>query len=327
LLHPFSPSGKLIYQGTQGLHETNKMIASAQAFQPSCILSQHLYRIAMSSSHVIQLKETARLYPQWATWMDMGDLRKNGLLKDDDDDLSRKSTVLGGLLLTNGCKVIHVKNYLKGLWSSCQDIASKQGTSIAWSLCLDSTPAPSHLQEFDTVVFSAGSGLFTDRLLQESAVQFPIQLVRGQSVEFSLEHQDCGPIQPVLCGKYVAPWNTDLCNRVIVGATHEYSSQALDSTSVMEELRDATIHMCPQVWQHGKVVSITQGYRVQSQRGKDGRLPIVGRIELPSIGKDCWIFTGLSSRGLLYHGIFGSYLSTALMKGSDEDLPKWWVSI
>jgi glycine/D-amino acid oxidase-like deaminating enzyme len=252
--------------------------------------------------------------------MDGQELIQRGVFDPDS------SADMGALLLSNGCKVIHVPTYLKGLWDACQDIAPQQGDSVAWSTPhqkLSDCWEKEYLGQFDTVVLCAGSGLFMDGILQDSS-NFPIQLVRGQSVEFSFPTEKIA-VQPVLCGKYVAPLSSSPHLRVVVGATHEYERLPLNSDDVLKELQESTMSMCPQLWKHGTIDRITHGYRVQSKRGQHGRLPIVGKVSAPSISNDCWIFTGLSSRGLIYHGVFGGLLSSAIINRSDNNLSKWWT--
>jgi hypothetical protein len=61
-----------------------------------------------------------------------------------------------------------------------------------------------------------------------------------------------------------------------------------------------------------------------------GRRPIVGRIGVDSSSASSWIFTGLSSRGLLYHGIYGEKLARAIWADNEDELLKdcpdtlWW---
>jgi glycine/D-amino acid oxidase-like deaminating enzyme len=82
---------------------------------------------------------------------------------------------------------------------------------------------------------------------------------------------------------------------------------------------------------------MTQGYRVQSARGKYGRRPIIGQLPSSMVAttddspsQSSWIFTGLSSRGLLYHGLYGQLLSLAILQRDESLLLRhcpdilWW---
>jgi glycine/D-amino acid oxidase-like deaminating enzyme len=156
-----------------------------------------------------------------------------------------------------------------------------------------------------------------------SVHDFPVQLVRGQSVELEtrLELESA-----LLCGKYISPLDSNL---ILVGATHEFLAQAMSRDQVIAELRERTHEMMPSLWDTSLVRRVTSGVRVQSERGKYGRLPIIGRIP-STIHPYTWIFTGLSSRGILYHGLYGQILAEAILYGGEEPILTkfpdlmWW---
>jgi glycine/D-amino acid oxidase-like deaminating enzyme len=63
-------------------------------------------------------------------------------------------------------------------------------------------------------------------------------------------------------------------------------------------------------------------------RGGVGRLPIIGSFDT-SLHSNAWIFTGLSSQGLLYHGLFGDFVSDLMLSGgnaAEDESPEiiWW---
>jgi glycine/D-amino acid oxidase-like deaminating enzyme len=166
----------------------------------------------------------------------------------------------------------------------------------------------------------------------------------------------------LLCGKYVSPLPPSIedvtttssnTRRYVIGATHEYQSIPLSANEVQEELKSRTYQMAKQLWDIGSIDKITCGVRVQSSRGKYGCMPIVGRINTTTISSttsssssasnttatttttgishhNTWIFTGLSSRGLIYHGLFGSWLATAILHNDETNIrdkfPEfdWW---
>jgi glycine/D-amino acid oxidase-like deaminating enzyme len=165
----------------------------------------------------------------------------------------------------------------------------------------------------------------------------------------------------LLCGKYVSPLPPSIedttttsssnIRRYVIGATHEYQSIPLSANEVQEELKSRTYQMAKQLWDIGSIDKITCGVRVQSSRGKYGCMPIVGRINTTTISSttsssssacsatsattgishhNTWIFTGLSSRGLIYHGLFGSWLATAILHNDEtkirDKFPEfdWW---
>ncbi len=312
LLHPFSPRGKLVYFGKEGLHVSNKLVEISQKYEPGCVLRDKLYRIALTEKNVNDLEQTASLHPEYATWLTSDEI---------ENQCGSLTNCHGGVLLTNGCKVIHVPTYLSGLWKACEDLSDSQ---ITWSIldqCDNDLPDfwKERLAHFDAVIFSAGSGLFKDSILQQDAIDFPIELVRGQSIELTLDgsYVDTSDFsnQAILCGKYIAPLKGK--NQVLIGATHEYKEEPFGKDDVVEDLRKRSFDLAPFVWERGKVDQVTSGYRVQSKRGKYGRMPIIGKARYDDVHHNSWLFTGLSARGLIYHGIYGKILSEAVIEGDE----------
>jgi glycine/D-amino acid oxidase-like deaminating enzyme len=315
LLHPFSPRGKLIHMGMEGLEVSSRLINIASQREPDCVLRDKLYRIAQTEAHVEQLTKAADAYPNLATW----------LTQEEISGICGTQHSLGGLELTSGCKVIHVPSYLKGLWMACQELSS--GTA-RWAVEENVRDWKSRLSEYDAVVFAAGSGLFHNDILCDDAIDFPAEIVRGQSIEMKAnEMAGCTTNEAVLCGKYVTPMLQK--GQMLIGATHEYKAEALSEAEVWDELKNRSYQLAPDLWDHGTVGTITSGYRVQSKRGKYGRLPVIGR-SCGDIHDNSWLFTGLSSRGLIYHGVFGDILSSAIVENSEtsmlEQYPdlNWW---
>eukprot|EP00529_Nitzschia_sp_RCC80_P024316 CAMPEP_0113451670 /NCGR_PEP_ID=MMETSP0014_2-20120614/6456_1 /TAXON_ID=2857 /ORGANISM="Nitzschia sp." /LENGTH=450 /DNA_ID=CAMNT_0000343029 /DNA_START=383 /DNA_END=1732 /DNA_ORIENTATION=- /assembly_acc=CAM_ASM_000159 len=332
LLHPLSPHGKLVHLGLEGLASSSRLIDAASKFNSQTILRDKLYRIATDSKQVETLERTARELPDIAKWCEPSTLKSlvtidSGVGHDvpgyDEED------VLGALVLQSGCKVIHVPSYLGGLWRSCQ--SNIKGGEAKWHHVQEINDSDNSIEwaeqveDFDCVIFAAGSGLFQSNPIIDEKM-LPIQLVRGQSIEMTTRTSTLN--DALLSGKYISPLPGK--NRVLVGATHEFKPDALKADDVKQELKDRSYSFASFLWdgcgdeENVKGVSadqpssttivdrITSGYRVQSNRGNHGRQPIIGRIETP-YHSNSWIFTGLSSRGLLYHGIYGDMLSEMIL--------------
>lgn len=308
-----------MYLGREGLEASQRLIDQALRFQPNVALRDHLYRVALTEQHEKQLRLTAKLLPEICTW------------EEEEND----SEWRGALRLSNGCQVIHVPSYLQGLWKACQKQADDGGHSIKWITggTKDCKLRSESSGSDAIVVWCAGSGLFTSATIANEVANFPVQLVRGQSVEalkkFIDEDTTGYESQPaLLCGKYVCPLPDS--DRILIGATHEFGPDPFPAHDVVSKLRQQTEPLQPSLWTDGKlqVGCITSGTRVQTERGSRGRLPILGRIA--SSNSSEWIFTGLSSRGLLYHALLGEWLAEAILADSDEILLKrfpeanWW---
>ena len=351
-MHPFSPRGKLVHFGLPALEHSNHLIQMASKNQPQCILRRQLYRIALNPNSDIQLQRTAEQYPNLARWMTREEVRANF----DIDSL-------GGLELGGGCKVIHVPTYLQGLLEECKIIASAQSSSIEWKITHpinnnhslqqrkygddpsfteweDMNWMNQRLHQFDAVILSAGAGTVQDKLVSEE-VNLPAQLVRGQSIEMILSSPDDSTRQyeAFLCGKYVSPLPSipevgTLSQRFVIGATHEFKDVAFSAEEVRDELKRQTYEIARHLWDQGSSPRVTTGVRLQSLRGTMGRMPMIGRYICAGNGgiqhDNSWMFTGLSSRGLIYHGLFGRWLANAVLQGDEEVLREefndfdWW---
>ena len=115
---------------------------------------------------------------------------------------------------------------------------------------------------------------------------------------------------------------------ILEGATHEWKEEPFSAEEVEEELKERSYHFASRPWDTGTIDTITTGYRVQSNRGPNGRMPIVGKVENP-LHENSWVFTGLSGRGVLYHGIYGDVISDLILDQTvkNTDLLKtmdWW---
>jgi glycine/D-amino acid oxidase-like deaminating enzyme len=363
-LHPLSPRGKLAYLGLEGLEATGRLVREAILHCSSdggggrsegrpIVLRDEIYRVATSRQQAHVLQKTAEG-------------------SGDDARLSRLVEWIpsygeyGALRLHSGCQVVHVPSYLKGLWRACQARCSSSSDADAAEDELNHRSArwvtvPSSddgfreallKQPYDAVVFAAGAGMFVESTealtspLLTTVGRLPVQLVRGQSLVMALPsssdevaNTDLPLLRDaILCGKYVSPLPET--GRVLVGATHEFKPTPWTVDTVFDELRSRTEGcLVPEVasslWNRDRIRQVTQGVRVQSARGKHGRLPIVGRLDPPSgqiLHPNAWVFTGLSSRGLLYHAWFGDVLARAILSDSEHVLRAeiadllWWKS-
>lgn len=371
LLHPLSPKGKLVHWGLEGLAATNRLIAKACEAEEEenkdhgIVLRRELYRVvpvtaesADANRQQQQLQQTAGQFPHIAEWLEEAEL-KSRMGSSGSVGGSMTSASEGGLRLHNGCCVLHVPSYLRGLWKACQLLArgdDTNGSSIEWRILEDEQDGTRSLQrhldeDFDVTVYCGGAGMFsqgssssaTAGFLSQS--HFPVQLVRGQSLELVLPHPQSSAL---LCGKYISPMPSNKnsnAHMALVGATHEFQHEPLSKEQVIAELKERTVDMSPLVWKDYVVDRVTSGIRVQSARGPYGRRPILGRLPLLATvestmnprssdnnnnSRNAWAFTGLSSRGLLYHALYGEMLASAILSDCEDTLLErcpdmlWW---
>jgi hypothetical protein len=190
-LHPLSPRGKLVHWGLEGLEASSRLIKQAQRVNDKVVLKDHLYRVAAAETTTVHLRATAEAYPAICKWL------------SPDDEPSFKH---GALRLNDPCQVVHVPTYLKSLFVLCQELAASNGHLLTWSIDVYNNDKE---RNYDTVILACGAGLFHDKML--ALDDFPVQLVRGQSVELKLAAQTSTTTltnnnnNALLCGKYVSP--------------------------------------------------------------------------------------------------------------------------
>jgi glycine/D-amino acid oxidase-like deaminating enzyme len=285
------------------------------------VLRSELYRLALSEQQAAQLQRSAALLPNGtATYFSDSELQTTDI----------RNATFGALKLHNGgCLVVHVPSYLRGLWRHCQLQQQQQRNEqdprvvVEWHTDRENVPPT------DISIYCAGSGMLdgSGALRLEEAkhpVVLPVQLVRGQSLEIPDRPQR----HALLCGKYMSPLPE---NKTLIGATHEWQTEPLSKEDVIAELKERTRQFVD--WEgDGSLdlspppsVRVTSGYRVQTARGANGRMPIVGRLSETE-----WVFTGLSGRGLLYHALYADILTDAIRLDSEEAMLQrhegllWW---
>ena len=298
-----------MHRGIEALQIANELIAKASFHNKETVLRNVIYRPIYKSSDMDFFQNTIDLFPDYMTWV------------SDDAELSviDNGDVVGCVKYVNGCKVIHVPSYLQGLWEECKslcgtgDIVWKQ-QEITSSLLQDIS------DRYDIVILTAGSGLFqnnnlllncsTENKQDDAKNQYPVTLVRGQALELQYPKQH----EALLCGKYIVPTPND---SIIIGATHEFKKDALTPNQVKQELKKYTYALNPKLWDdmETKECNVLEGVRVQSNRTPFGRLPIFGKVKCDGGYNDnMWYLTGLSSRGVLYHGLYGQELINEIFK-------------
>ena len=205
----------MAYGGIEGLAAANKLVEAASQFEDNVVTRNQIYRIATDETKADRFQKTAAEFPEFATWIE-SDASTIG--KNDDESVwegqyfANERDVFGALKLSGDCKVLHMKSYLKGLWSHCQSTGSGSKNWITDEDIdsINSDQWKERLASYDCVVFAAGSGLFTS-IFNEN--EFPITLVRGQSIEMTMGKKWAGE-QALLNGKYVSPLPN---GRVIIG--------------------------------------------------------------------------------------------------------------
>ncbi|MES2123026.1 MAG: FAD-binding oxidoreductase [Chlamydiota bacterium] len=202
-------------------------------------------------------------------------------------------------LITSGMTV-DCSAYLEGLWHA----ARKRGAHLVEK----AMTSLSQLGEYDQIVIAAGAGVWQ----LEECQGLPISAIKGQVLECKVPEQIPPFSQSCICKGYLAVSDRErIC---YIGSTYERQdlSEEAQPERVKRELFPKIALFFPEVEQL-EVVGCKAAIRV----GKKGHYaPTVKRVR-PGV----WVFTGLGSRGLLYHAYCGNFLARAILSNEEESIP------
>jgi glycine/D-amino acid oxidase-like deaminating enzyme len=194
-----------------------------------------------------------------------------------------------GLWIPSGITVFS-KLYLEGLWKACE----KAGAVLRRT----KIEAVEELKSFDAIILCSGAAI----------LQFPVsshlllQPLKGQTVLCEWDH----PVAYSLMGLgHITP--TENPNHCQIGSTYERGALDLNVTrEAAAELLEKVAVFYPPARQF-RVVSQAAAIRINVPDGK--YRPLIKQVA-PRI----WVFTGLGSRGLLYHALLGKQLAGDVMR-------------
>lgn len=174
--------------------------------------------------------------------------------------------------------------YLNSLWKVCERKGAK--------LCIESIVHPQELAHFDAAIWTIGSRsleLFPDA---------PLKTRKGQALLCKWPN----PIEPLFCsligeGHLSVTEDPQYC---LLGSTYE---DHLNQQAALA-LRDKIGTFYPPA-HFFEVVDIRSGVRISP---KVGHLPCIFQHD-----KKTWVFTGLGSRGLLYHALYGKEVAEKVL--------------
>jgi len=188
------------------------------------------------------------------------------------------------------CILIDCKAYLTGLWHCCAAKGATFHTLQVGNLA--------ELSRFDRIVVAAGAACCS---LIDKWMHLSITAIKGQMIELLC------PATSLSCplGSQALILPTEEKGRLFVGSTYErdYSHQEPHLQRAEAELMPKAIALLPQLSQ-ATVAGVWSGMRASMPN----RRPL-----LKQITASCWLFTGLGSKGLLWHAFLAEELAQALI--------------
>ncbi len=291
LLYPFT--GRLALRtwlGTEGMEATNALLEVAEtALRRKVAARTGVYRIVALPVQQKAYYERG-LEDSEAIWVP--DMRVKIPL----------AIAAPGLWIPSGVTVFS-KLYLEGLWLACSEKGAQIETTQIETL--------SQLDEYDAIVLCTGSAILpfpecgqlkvhnTGR--SKADMETSMEPVKGQTL--LCRWKDDFPFSLVGLGHITPTEHPGLCT---VGSTYEHRFLNLEPTAEgRTELLEKVGSFYPPAHQF-EVVSQAVGVRMCPRYGY--------RPLMEQINPRLWVFMGLGSRGLLYHGILGKRLALSVLR-------------
>lgn len=293
LLHMYTGKhARLAWEGEQCLKETHRLITVAsQALSKPIVLSKGILRPAVNSQQIADFQHCAQNYTQTEWWDKQRCEKKVAGLQLPPEG--------GGLYIKEGL-TLDVRSYLQGLWQAC----AYHGTQYHQQAMISG----SDLAEYDRILVAMGPLTKNFPPLKN----LPIAPVKGQVAElkwpvhlkplpFSLNSQKYIVMRP----------DHKSC---LVGSTyeHQFSTDKAEQEKALKEIMPQVLEFFPAL-KNAEVLAVNAAFRASSPN----HLPLVGKIS-----DKYYFFTGLGSKGLLYHAWVGKHVARALLTTETKHFPE-----
>ncbi|MBM3183698.1 MAG: FAD-binding oxidoreductase [Chlamydiae bacterium] len=192
-----------------------------------------------------------------------------------------------GLWIPKGI-TLYSRLYLQGLWKGCENRGVK--------LVQERISNLASLQQFDQIVLTMGFESL------QIIPNLPLEVTKGQTILCRIKERL--PFSLVSLGHITPTEDPALCQ---IGSTYERAYQSLEPTQdVILDLKQKITPFYPEA-DALEVIEIRAGCRISRPYGYR---PIMEKIDPKT-----WVFTGLGSRGMLYHAMCGKKIAE-LIKAS-----------
>lgn len=292
LLHPYvGKQARKAWQSDKGFKETHRLITEAShCLGQSLISSRGILRPALSEQQLEDFRLCAQEHSD-TEWWDKERCEKSvpGLVLPE---------ISGGLFIKSGL-TLDASLYLQGLWQAC----ALHGTQLKHQ-ALTKTE---EIQSYDRVLIAMGPLAKQFPLLKD----LPFSVVKGQILELKWP-DNLPPLPFSLNSKKHLVLLPDQ-KRCLAGSTYER-----EFTSSLPDKEKAKALILPEIasffpsLENAEVLGCRAGLRAYSPN----HLPMVGKIN-----EKVWFFTGLGSKGLLYHAWIGKLMARALLTQDTKHLP------
>jgi len=338
LVHPFSPSGAVLWKGNIAYKEAIDLINASKSYSKSSTYWRDMgfYRPASNEKQrqkfrkfVGQSFEQPGELPVPMGFSANQEKEIFGHLISYGMDEGYNSDKIVGFYVENAT-VINTVDYMHSLWNKCKATAAEAGSRV--SLELSTVQSLERLQRengYSSILVAAGAAVSQ---IQELKCSFQLDLCQGYTVEVESD-TDRGPTTSLLGNPYVAFQQE---YKAVIGATQRhglsveeavqtYRPEFVSSVVMQPEAQMAAANLkhqaegklrCLKDWE---IVNIRSGVRALPTRTSEGAMPYAGQIDAQ---RNWWTLVGLGSRGLVYHAWLGRLVAKAIWNNDESILPK-----
>ncbi len=270
LLHYYAGlKAKKNFLGEEGYESTRQLLDAASEFSSAPIYENSgLLRFPINENQEKCFIAAARDYPD-VHWLSAEEcLRMNpGVFPSP------------GLFIEN-CLTVYPDKYMAALWKGCESLGARHKKRKIHNF--------NELEEFDLIIGAAGAGI-----LAPPFPSLPINALKGQILELPWPENIPMPKSALSSEIYVVPDREN--KKCFVGSTfeREFTNADPDPEEAEKKLLPHLIKLYP-AFSDIKPTGCRAGIRVTSR----DRFPFIQQIE-----QRIFVFTGLGSKGLLYHSL------------------------
>ncbi|MBA2727881.1 MAG: FAD-binding oxidoreductase [Parachlamydiaceae bacterium] len=287
LLHPFvGIYSKLNHLGFEGYHATEKLISIAEKQMDKPVAARTgICRIAQTVSQRSYFKKASELNPGHIKWLEAEEMSAYIPGKCDSP----------GIFINTGMTV-YAPEYLQGLWLACQQKGAVFKHQQIHSL--------QELSDYDVIVVAMGA----DCTVLPELSHLRITRTKGQLLELNWP-KDLPPLPTAINSQLYCIMSQEN-NHCIVGSTYEkvFNNTEPNLEIAANELLPKLNSLLP-ILEGAKISACRSGVRASTPN----RQPL-----LTKVNEECWVISGMGSKGLLYHALYAEQLVQSIwteMKG------------
>lgn len=341
LLHPYSPKGKLLWHGAECWRECLELLSIAETAAASSSSGAEKGDCNQSfGDFMVRRRGILRPATNAKTLSLMTDNARNclaGCVVETIDKDAAQSLVpnlclpLNSAFYLPGAMNVNPQRYLQALFQACQNSARESLGRTNITLVKQSIDNVLELEgEYDAVVICLGSKV---NFLPGLTGKLPLRTCRGVITHLQLHesvrgsYPEGGP--SILSDAWLAVQGP---RDLHMGSTWEWQSRNYSPDVSAEEASRALAELLPKAsavypdidkWEFA---GARAGLRAMPPVTSHGSLPLLGCVDQlvgAAEGGSCkfWVFGGLGSRGLLYHGWLGKLIAKAVLCCKEELLP------